>query len=1044
MDSSKILCESTSFFALKKTIDHINLITKYYCNDKSVHWDQVVKSAKETQEFINAAVSSSFPNDSLHHYSLSLPPQTPTNIQISNQQSFNLNIIQNNQNNFYPFFPPYENDVEEPHDPNFYDPPLDQDEYKEDKGSDFYDEAEGPNYYDEPEDPNIFSPCKCPNNTLGNSSRRPSDSSNVSTEEGSSDFGTELDSGLPEIEREKQKTIIVDMEPEENDKSALPPLDDHLAKYRTNYMNIINSKSLDELYRPEEPEVLNSKFTHLFNSNFPFSKAVHDINKRVFKHNTFRGVQLPAINAVLQGNDCFVMMATGFGKSHCYQLPALLLNGTVVVFSPLLSLVEDQMKSLKAKNINAETLNSKTTITEYRRISRYFMDNDSDFSNGSILFITPEKLDKSKKVLDMLERMYSMNRLKLFVIDEAHCVSQWGHSFRKDYRKLCNLKPIFPNVPILAMTATATPEVVEDITAVLGFEDHVLLKTTINRPNLWIEVREKYTGYLEEIIKILRLTSGCVIIYCLTTRDCDRLGEKLEHNGLYNAVYHAKMNMKDRLESQRLWNEGEVRIMVATVAFGMGIDKPNVRLIMHTSAPFSLLSYYQEIGRAGRDGKFSLTILWYNRGDFERHKNMNDTNHNNKKRYSVYSAEMMEFCKNKTKCRRVMILEAFGEEPTFGSCFGCDNCCLNLSAKIVDVTEEAQLILKFVQAAMEFQAKPFLTAIMISDAMRGSRRQLLSKYKLVDNPYHGTLNFRNQKYILEVILLMVKQQALKECRRKSKSFGRTVLIGGPNSSKLLRGDLKVEMTFYGDPLPIVEIAETVNTKANFKVPIESLNHSTSINSEPKPPSSGRKSKRTLKKPTTSVEKPNTSGLKTIKSVAKPINSAANPTTSGRTLIETIPNPTTSVPNSINSVPNSTNSVQNSSNSPPQFSSPVSYSAIQMNPLSNWNVSSPSVINVDENVSNFSRSQVTEVIDDCFIQDNIQVGNVIDLTLDNNKPPDMFYLPNDYTHEHGGEPIINLCDENIINGMTQITQSDIITVETNNIRRKIPDVIMDPS
>uniref|UniRef100_A0A3B0MYG8 ATP-dependent DNA helicase n=1 Tax=Theileria annulata TaxID=5874 RepID=A0A3B0MYG8_THEAN len=925
MDSYKILSESISFFALKKTIDHINLITKYFSNDNSVRWEQLVNSLNETQQFINVAVKSSFPNDDLIQYRINLPQQIQTKIELNDESSINYNI-ENNQNNLFTDSLPDENEEEEPHDSN------------------------------------EFSPCKCSEeNNTEYLSKRPSESSIVSTEEGSTELELDEDLGLPEIQREQQKTIIVDMEPEENDTSALPKIQDHLSQYRTNYMNIINSKSLDELYRAEEPEVLNKRFTHLFNNNFPFSEKVQEINKNVFGHNTFRGVQLPAINSILLGHDCFVLMATGFGKSHCYQLPALILNGTVVVFSPLLSLVEDQMKSLKRRNINAETLNSKTTLKEFKRISEYFTDYNTDFSKGSILFITPEKLDKSKKVVDMLEQMYDMNRLKLFVIDEVHCVSQWGHSFRRDYRKLCNLKYLFPRVPILAMTATATPDVVEDITSVLGLHNYVMLKTTINRPNLWIEVRDKRSNIVDEIVLILMMTSGCVIIYCLTTGDCDRLNKNLLKRGIYSVVYHAKMDIKDRLDSQHKWNSGESRIIIATVAFGMGIDKPDVRMIMHTSAPFSLLSYYQEIGRAGRDGKFSVTILWYNSRDFERHKNMHDSDRSFKKRYSSYSSEIMEYCKNKTKCRRVMILEAFGEQPTFGSCFGCDNCCLNLSAKVVDVSDEAVLILKFVKAAMEFRNKGFLTAIIISDAMRGSKRKIIVKYKLNENPYHGTLNFRNQKYIIEVILLMVKQKVLKDCRRKSKNFGRTVLIPGQNASQLLKGDLKIEMTFYGDPMPVIEIADSVNSKANFKVPAKSVKTTRSTNSSA-----------------------NSSGKKSAKSRHNSI--------------------------------------------------------IPMSCISNWTNSD--VINIDENYTN-SKSQVTEIIDDSLDLDDTQIDRVIDLTLDNNRPHDVIDSTNEYI-EDTSEPIINMTDENIISGLNQLTQSDILTVETNNIRRKIPDEMMDPS
>ncbi|GBE61884.1 ATP-dependent DNA family protein [Babesia ovata] len=581
-------------------------------------------------------------------------------------------------------------------------------------------------------------------------------------------------------------------------------LSDPLAEARKIYMEKVNSFEIDGMDLRVPKEVLQSNI-QLFREQFEFSQKVNEVNTTVFGYSSFRGVQLAAINAVLLGRDCFLMMATGGGKSHCYQLPSLLLGGVVVVFSPLISLMEDQMRVLRSYGITADTINASTTAAATRQIAKRYLDKQQNFENGSILFITPEKFEKSSILLKLLDDLCESERLKLFVIDEAHCVSQWGLSFRKDYRQLCNLKEKYPHVPILAMTATATEDVATDIMRVLQIPRCVKLRTTINRPNLWIECREKSKDYLKEMIDILKTTTGCGIVYTLTVGDSEKVAESLQKSGISAGVYHARLDINDRKEIQQKWTSGVVRVMVATIAFGMGIDKPDVRFVFHTSAPVSILGYYQEIGRAGRDGKYSTTILWYNMRDFERHKNLG---HKTPKTKGVPGDEiaeypslsnMREFCQNKSTCRRLMLFRAFGEDPTGvlpPNCNGCDNCCLNCMTERVDATDDAITICEFVNETMSRRTKGILTINILCDALRGSNRSTLIKYRLHQNSSHGVLKTRKPKYIFQVIQEMVNLRILRECRRSSNRFGRTVLLLGPAATKLRRRQISVHIINY--------------------------------------------------------------------------------------------------------------------------------------------------------------------------------------------------------------------------------------------------------
>eukprot|EP00921_Rhytidocystis_pertsovi_P008308 GHVQ01013620.1.p1 GENE.GHVQ01013620.1~~GHVQ01013620.1.p1 ORF type:complete len:1363 (+),score=194.87 GHVQ01013620.1:470-4558(+) len=455
---------------------------------------------------------------------------------------------------------------------------------------------------------------------------------------------------------------------------------------------------------------------------FPHTDSLLYVHHEVFGFPEFRGVQLGVVNATLLSKDTFVIMSTGAGKSHCYQLPIVWwkrqanegvgrcggekgpmysselswyqydekqagqlgrTNATggeirkgedmyskckvALVVSPLLSLIEDQLVGLRNKGIRAEKLTSDTTK---KQVSAVLEELVSDENGVEVLFATPERISNSTAFADILTHLAKTRQLKLMVVDEAHCVSQWGIDFRRDYRKLGMLKKLCPGVPLMALTASATPQIIKDAKEVLNVPTCILFQTSVNRPNLWLEVRSKSREIIREmsdLIESLELVGDdCGIVYCLSTKECEAVADKLRRWFNISAEpYHAKLAMGRRKKVQQAWMDGSVQVVVATIAFGLGIDKPNVRFVFHHSMPQSIDRYYQEIGRAGRDGLFSRTVLWYSHQDVRRMKKL--VTKGRKLSDSVVCNllrgvdEMEEFCTNVSDCRRERLLQFFGE-----------------------------------------------------------------------------------------------------------------------------------------------------------------------------------------------------------------------------------------------------------------------------------------------------------------------------------------------------------------------------------------------
>ncbi len=390
-----------------------------------------------------------------------------------------------------------------------------------------------------------------------------------------------------------------------------------------------------------------------------------ELLKNHFGYKDFRPMQEEVIGNILQGKDSLVVMPTGGGKSLCYQLPALNFDGLTLVISPLISLMKDQVDSLKKNGIKAEFLNSSLSFSETRIIQGRLSLRDI-----KILYLSPEKL--SSENFKMFLRTL---KVSLIAIDEAHCISEWGHDFRPDYRNISAFRRMFPNTPFIALTATATKKVREDIKNQLSLKDPKIFISSFNRDNLNLIVTRKKDSF-EKILKLLKRNRGePAIIYCYSRKDVERISDKLREKGFSSLPYHAGLSKEERKENQNLFIKDKVNIIVATIAFGMGIDKPNIRLVIHHTFSKSIESYYQEIGRAGRDGLKSDCVLFYSRGDMRKHGFFIDKIEDNliKENAKKNLSEIMNYCEDRI-CRRKFLLNYFEENFEKKDCSGCDIC----------------------------------------------------------------------------------------------------------------------------------------------------------------------------------------------------------------------------------------------------------------------------------------------------------------------------------------------------------------------------------
>lgn len=423
------------------------------------------------------------------------------------------------------------------------------------------------------------------------------------------------------------------------------------------------------------------------------SELIHAKLKEFFGFSSFKGEQEQIISNLLQGNDSFVIMPTGGGKSLCYQLPALLMEGTAIVISPLIALMKNQVDAIRgfvAGNEGiAHFLNSSLTKAQIAEVTE-------DLTSGvtKLLYVAPESLTKEENIA-ILRQI----RISFFAVDEAHCISDWGHDFRPEYRKIRPIVDEIGRAPIIALTATATPKVQNDILKNLGIMDAHVFKSSFNRPNLYYEVRDKIDQD-KDIIKYIKQHPGkSGIIYCLSRKKVEELAQVLVINGIRAVPYHAGLDAKVRAENQDKFLMEEVDVIVATIAFGMGIDKPDVRFVIHYDVPRSLEGYYQETGRAGRDGREGVCIAYYSYKDIRKLDKFLMSKPVAEQEIGRQLLMEIEAYAESGDCRRKLLLSYFGEDYTQDNCGACDNC---LSPKPrFDARKEMAMVIRLVNSLPE-------------------------------------------------------------------------------------------------------------------------------------------------------------------------------------------------------------------------------------------------------------------------------------------------------------------------------------------------------
>ncbi|MEE4196432.1 MAG: DNA helicase RecQ [Bacteroidales bacterium] len=460
--------------------------------------------------------------------------------------------------------------------------------------------------------------------------------------------------------------------------------------------------------------------------------SLKDYLKKYFGFDSFKGNQEVIIRNVLDGNDSFVLMPTGGGKSLCYQLPSLIMDGTAIVISPLIALMKNQVDAMRGFSTEegiAHFLNSSLTKTQMQKVKQDVLDGKT-----RLLYVAPESLTKEENILFLKQA-----KISFYAVDEAHCISEWGHDFRPEYRRIRPIINKIGRAPLIALTATATPKVQSDIQKNLEMLDANVFKSSFNRENLYYEVRPKVNA-AKEIIKFIKNNSGkSGIIYCLSRKKVEELAEVLQVNGIKALPYHAGMDAATRSQNQDKFLMEDVDVIVATIAFGMGIDKPDVRFVIHYDIPKSLEGYYQETGRAGRDGGEGQCIAFYSYKDIQKlEKFMQGKPLAEQEIGKQLLLETVAYAESAV-CRRKMLLHYFGEEYHQENCENCDN-CLHPKEQF-EGKEDVVLALKAIQAVKErFKAEH------VANVLAGVKNSSIKSYKHHELEIFGEGSDKDTKY----------------------------------------------------------------------------------------------------------------------------------------------------------------------------------------------------------------------------------------------------------------------------------------------------------
>jgi len=539
--------------------------------------------------------------------------------------------------------------------------------------------------------------------------------------------------------------------------------------------------------------------------DFHWLRRLPAVLKETFGLNGLRGNQARVVNATMSGRDVLVLMPTGGGKSLCYQLPAVLGDGVSLIVSPLLSLIQDQLHHLRVAGVPSAALSAASDEE-----AAVYADLYSPHPAIRCLYVTPEKVARSPKLMRCLEALERRGLLARFVVDEAHCISQWGHDFRKDYQQLAIFKTRFPRTPVLALTATATGRVRSDLITQLRLQRCLTFVQTFNRRNLRYSVAKKGKTVVEEMLSLVHSTFGASfvrgrccpgIVYCYSQADCVKMAEAIEAaasknpahfpNGIRARPYHAGLSDAERRGNQEQWTNDHCSIMCATVAFGMGINKPDVRFVFHHTLPKSLECYFQESGRAGRDGQDALCVIYYSYGDVRKLRAMVQDSAA-RDGASAATARVNEealnasiaYCDNEADCRRAMLLSHFGEtafDRAAGCARSCDNCASGKVFKTVDYSELALALADLVHAV----GREGISMAAAVDALRGKNTAAIAQRQLHNAAAYGKASGMHKGEVERLIKHCVIVGLLfEDSRRLDNDYGTVVSVLRANAAKV--------------------------------------------------------------------------------------------------------------------------------------------------------------------------------------------------------------------------------------------------------------------
>ncbi len=493
-----------------------------------------------------------------------------------------------------------------------------------------------------------------------------------------------------------------------------------------------------------------------------FDRTPEDILKSVFGYESFRPMQRKIIQNVLDGRDTLAVMPTGGGKSLCYEIPALILPGITIVVSPLIALMQDQVAQLESYGISAVCLNSSLERNHYQKCCEKILS-----GKIKLLYVSPEGLNSGRMIRLLQE---SKSSVDCIAIDEAHCISEWGHDFRPDYMEITHIRNQFPKSVFLALTATATKQVQADIIKNLRMENPEIFMASFNRPNIFLQVIKKDKPIEQVLNFIENHPNQSGIIYCFSRKQVDLVAQELHINGIKALSYHAGLNDAQRTKNQQDFISDKANIMVATVAFGMGINKPDVRFVIHFDMPKSIEQYYQEIGRAGRDGLESEALLLYSAGDIHKIRYFFKDNFDSAKSENLLQG-MINYCENSV-CRRKSLLSYFGESYSDArqDCVSSENCCDICASKKINYNQPRAILHKRIQSFPK-PSKKSTGELFISDTLESNEKILSEKIRSWRKKAAEELNVPPYVIFGDKTLFDIAQKKPSNIKELTKCYG---------------------------------------------------------------------------------------------------------------------------------------------------------------------------------------------------------------------------------------------------------------------------------